>query len=43
LAAWRSFDEFLVRNFPKSRRKAYCLMAIYEHLPPIRKRELELI
>jgi len=39
----RSFDEFLERKFPESRRKAYYLMAIHEHLPPIRKRELEQI
>ena len=28
----RSFDEFLERKFPESRRKAYYLMAIHEHL-----------
>jgi hypothetical protein len=39
----RSFDEFLERKFPESRRKAYYLMAIHEHLPPIRKRDLEQI
>jgi hypothetical protein len=39
----RSFDEFLERKFPESRRKAYYLMAIHEHLTPIRKRELEMI
>jgi len=39
----RSFDEFLERKFPDSRRKAYYLMAIHENLPPIRKRELEQI
>ena len=39
----RSFDEFLERKFPESRRKAYYLMAIHEHLTPIRKRDLELI
>ena len=33
----RSFDEFLERKFPESRRKAYYLMAIHEHLTPIRK------
>jgi hypothetical protein len=38
-----SFDEFLERKFPESRRKAYYLMAIHEHLTPIRKRELEVI
>ena len=32
-----SFDEFLERRFPESRRKAYYLMSIHEHLPkPIR-------
>lgn len=40
---FRSFDEFLERKFPESRRKAYYLMAIHEHLTPIRKRELEKI
>ena len=30
-----SFDEFLERKFPESRRKAYYLMAIHEHLPRI--------
>jgi hypothetical protein len=39
----RSFDEFLERKFPESRRKAYYLMAIHEHLTPILKRELEQI
>jgi hypothetical protein len=37
----RSFDEFLERKFPQSRRKAYYLMAIHERLPRIRKVELE--
>ena len=33
----KSFDEFLERRFPESRRKAYYLMSIHEHLPrPIR-------
>ena len=36
----RSFDEFLERKFPESRRKAYYLMAIHEHLPRIHKAEL---
>ena len=31
----RSFDEFLEKKFPESRRKAYYLMAIHEHLPRI--------
>ena len=29
----KSFDEFLEKKFPESRRKAYYLMAIHEHLP----------
>ena len=29
----KSFDEFLERRFPGSRRKAYYLMSIHEHLP----------
>jgi hypothetical protein len=29
----KSFDEFLERKFPESRRKAYYLMAIHEQLP----------
>ena len=33
----KSFDEFLERKFPESRRKAYYLMAIHEHLPRIAK------
>ena len=36
----KSFDEFLERKFPESRRKAYYLMAIHEHLPRIPKAEL---
>jgi len=33
----KSFDEFLERRFPESRRKAYYLMSIHEYLPkPIR-------
>ena len=36
----RSFDEFLEKRFPESRRKAYYLMAIHEHLPRIPKAEL---
>ena len=30
----KSFDEFLARRFPESRRKVYYLMSIYENLPP---------
>jgi hypothetical protein len=37
----RSFDEFLERKYPESRRKAYCLMAIREQLPHIHKVELQ--
>jgi hypothetical protein len=38
-----SFDEFLERRFPESRRKAYYLMAIHEHLPRQMRRDLELM
>jgi hypothetical protein len=37
----KSFDEFLVRRFPESRRKAYYLMSIHEQLPPQVRRELK--
>lgn len=37
-----SFDDFLEGRFPESRRKAYYLMSIHEHLPPPEaKRELK--
>ena len=36
----KSFDEFLEKKFPESRRKAYYVMAIHENLPRIPKREL---
>ncbi len=36
----RSFDEFLEKRFPESRRKAYYLMTIHEHLPKQARREL---
>jgi hypothetical protein len=36
----KSFDEFLERRFPESRRKAYYLMAIHERLPRIPKPQL---
>src|SRR5205823_9490300 len=36
-----SFDDFLQRRFPESRRKAYYLMSIHEHLTPEVKRELK--
>ena len=39
--AVKSFDEFLERRFPESRRKAYYLMSIHEHLPPQARKELK--
>ena len=39
----RSFEEFLEKRFRDSRRKAYYLMAIHEHLPRISKPELKLM
>ena len=36
-----SFDEFLERRFPESRRKAYYLMSIHDHLPPQARKELK--
>lgn len=36
----KSFDEFLARRFPESRRKAYYLMSIHEHLPAQARKEL---
>jgi hypothetical protein len=36
-----SFDEFLSRRFPESRRKAYYLMSIHEHLPPQARKDLK--
>jgi hypothetical protein len=36
-----SFDEFLEMRFPESRRKAYYLMSIHEHLPPEARKELK--
>ena len=36
-----SFDQFLEKKFPGSRRKAYYLMSIHEHLPPQAKKELK--
>ena len=41
LANLKSFDEFLERRFPESRRKAYYLMSIHEHLPPQVRKELK--
>ena len=37
----KSFDEFLERRFPDSRRKAYYLMSIHEYLPPQIRSELK--
>jgi hypothetical protein len=37
----KSFDEFLARRFPESRRKAYYLMSIHENLPPQARRKLK--
>jgi len=39
----KSFDEFLERRFPESRRKAYYIMTIHEHLTRIPKRDLQQI
>jgi hypothetical protein len=37
----KSFDEFLERRFPESRRKAHYPISIHEHLPPEVRRELK--
>jgi len=37
----KSFDEVLERRFPESRRKAYYLMSIHEHLPPQARKDLK--
>ena len=37
----KSFDEFLERRFPESRRKAYYLMSIHEQLPAQARKELK--
>ena len=37
----KSFEEFLHRRFPESRRKWYYLMSIHENLPPQARKELE--
>ncbi len=39
----KSFEEFLERRFPESRRKAYYLMSIHEHLPPQARKELKVV
>ena len=41
LSNLNSFDEYLARKFPESRRKAYYLMSIYEQLPRTVKKELK--
>src|SRR5690242_15539891 len=41
LESLKSFDEFLERRFPESRRKAYYLMSIHEHLPPQARKDLK--
>src|SRR5450432_3704646 len=41
LESLKSFDDFLERRFPESRRKAYYLMSIHEHLPPKARKELK--
>jgi len=37
----KSFDDFLERRFPGSKRKAYYLMSIHENLPPQARKELK--
>ena len=41
LESLKSFDDYLERRFPGSRRKAYYLMSIHEQLPPEVKRQLK--
>lgn len=41
LGSVNSFDEFLAKKFPDSRRKAYYLMSIHEHLPSQARKELK--
>ena len=41
LEKMKSFDEFLERRFPESRRKAYYLMSIHESVPPQARRQLK--
>jgi len=41
LESLKSFDEFLARRFPESRRKALYLMSIHEHLPPQARKDLK--
>jgi len=40
LERMKSFDEFLEKRFPNSRRMAYYIMAIHEHLPRVPKQQL---
>jgi hypothetical protein len=37
----KCFDQFLERRFPESRRKAYYLMSIHEHLPSQARKQLK--
>src|ERR1700752_5485556 len=37
----KSFDQFLERRFPESRRKVYYLISIYEHRPPQARKQLK--
>ena len=41
LETLKSFDDFLELRFPESRRKAYYLMSIHEHLPPQARKDLK--
>jgi len=41
LETLKSFEEFLQRRFPESRRKAYYLMSIHEHLPAEARKDLK--
>jgi hypothetical protein len=41
LEGLKSYDEFLEKRFPGSRRKAYYLMSIHEHLPPQARKQLK--
>jgi hypothetical protein len=41
LESLKCFDEFLERRFPESRRKAYYLMSIHEHLPSQARKQLK--
>jgi hypothetical protein len=43
LESLKSFDDFLHRRFPESRRKAYYLMSIHEHLPPEARKDLKIV